>query len=70
MILTKEPNEQLKALHDRMPFILPKEKIDEWINPESTPVNLLKYALTDMVFEPVEETKGQIPNQMSIKYVT
>ena len=70
MILTKEPNEQLKALHDRMPFILPTEKIDEWINPESMPANLIKYALTDMVFEPVEETKGQIPNQMSIKYVT
>ena len=70
VILTKEPSEQIKALHDRMPLILPREKIDEWINPESLPANLLKYAITDMVFEPVEETRGQIPNQMSIKYVT
>ena len=53
-----------------MPLILPSDKIDEWINPDSIPTDLLKYALSDMVVEPVEESKGQIPKQMSIKYVT
>ena len=43
----------------RMPLILPKEKIDEWIQPDIQPESLLPYALTDMIFEKctVEEPK-------------
>ena len=50
-VLTREPSEELKRIHDRMPLILPEEKIDEWIRPDSDPENLLPYALTDMIFE-------------------
>ena len=50
-ILTREPSEDLAQIHDRMPLILPKERIDEWIRPDTKPEELLAYALTDMVME-------------------
>ncbi len=50
-VLTREPSEELRRIHDRMPLILPEEKIDEWIRPDSRPENILPYALTDMIFE-------------------
>ena len=50
-ILTREPSEELRRIHERMPLILPAEKIDDWIRPDSRPEELLTYALTDMVTE-------------------
>ena len=50
-ILTREPSEELAQIHDRMPLILPKEQIDEWIRPNAKPEELLAFALTDMVME-------------------
>ena len=50
-VLTKEPPEDLKAIHDRMPLIFPPERIDEWLRPDSRPEELLRYALTDMTAE-------------------
>ena len=73
VVLTREPGEALRSLHDRMPLILSEDKINAWINPKTNPSTLLQYALTDMVAEKVENEKSdksQIPNQMSIKYVT
>lgn len=51
VILTKEPTAELAKIHDRMPLMLPKEKINEWINPSSKPDDLLQYAISDMVVE-------------------
>ena len=56
-ILTREPSEELAKIHDRMPVILTEDKIDEWINPDSDPNDLLPYVLTDMVFEKAELDK-------------
>ena len=50
-ILTRIPSQELSRLHDRMPVILPAEMIDDWIKPDSNPAELVKDALTDMVFE-------------------
>jgi putative SOS response-associated peptidase YedK len=50
-ILTREPSSELSEIHDRMPLILPKEKIDEWIRPDTRPEDLLSFALTKMVME-------------------
>lgn len=50
-ILTKEPTEQLAKIHNRMPVILPEEKIDLWIQPDADPEAVLKSALTDMICE-------------------
>ena len=54
VILTKEPTEELRQIHDRMPLILPKDKIDAWINPKSIPEDILSYCLSDMVIEKAE----------------
>lgn len=53
VVLTREPSDPLRSIHDRMPFMLPTEYIDEWISPASEPGKLLQYALTDMVIDKV-----------------
>ncbi|MCR5330675.1 MAG: SOS response-associated peptidase [Lachnospiraceae bacterium] len=54
VILTKEPTVQLGRIHDRMPLMLPEDKIDEWINPSTNPETLVYSALSDMVMEKAE----------------
>ena len=54
-VLTREPSEELKEIHDRMPLILPDDAINEWINVNTDPNALLPLSLTDMVFEPAEK---------------
>ena len=54
VVLTREPSEKLLRIHDRMPLILPEERIDEWIRPGSRPEEVLEYALTDMIAEKAE----------------
>ena len=51
VILTREPGEGIRFIHDRMPLILPERLINEWIRPDVKPENLLGEALTEMVFE-------------------
>lgn len=51
VILTREPGEEISFIHDRMPLILPEERIDEWIRPDRDPSGLMGCALTDMIFE-------------------
>ncbi|MBR1742648.1 MAG: SOS response-associated peptidase [Lachnospiraceae bacterium] len=53
VILTKEPADSLQDIHDRMPFLLPEEKIEDWIDPASDPASMLPYAMKDMVMEKV-----------------
>ena len=50
-VLTREPSAELKKLHDRMPLILPEERIGDWIAPDIDPADLLQYSLTDMAIE-------------------
>ena len=52
-VLTREPSEELKKIHDRMPLILPKECVAEWISPSGRPEELVSFALTDMVAEKI-----------------
>ena len=51
VVLTREPAEELRFIHDRMPLILPEQLVDEWIRPGAKPEELVKEALTDMIFE-------------------
>ena len=51
VILTKEPADNLRWLHDRMPVMLPEEMIENWVRPESDPAGLMEHVLTDMVWE-------------------
>ena len=50
-LLSWEPTEYLKIIHDRMPLILPENRNDEWINPLTNPKDILRYSITDMVME-------------------
>jgi len=53
VVLTKEPTAELSKIHDRMPLILPKERIDEWISPASNPDKIIPYALSNMIAEKI-----------------
>ena len=53
-ILTKEPTPEILKIHDRMPLMLPEDKIDEWINPETKPEEIIDFAIKDMVVEKAE----------------
>lgn len=51
VVLTREPGEEIRFIHDRMPLILPEHLINDWIRPDSKPEELLPAALTEMMFE-------------------
>ena len=51
VILTREPTEPIRFIHDRMPFILPDADVDEWIRPGADPNSLVPHALGEMAFE-------------------
>ncbi len=50
VILTREPGEEIRFIHDRMPLIMPEELVNEWIRPDAKPEELLPHALTEMTF--------------------
>ena len=58
VVLTREPGEDIRFIHNRMPLILPEEYVDEWIRPGANPDELLKAALTDVAFEKAEKDGG------------
>ena len=44
--------EQIAHIHDRMPVILPREALSDWLNPKYRGEEILKAAVTDMEFCP------------------
>ena len=55
VVLTREADESIRFIHDRMPLILPEELVDEWIRPDAVPESLAGAALTHMKFEKAAE---------------
>ena len=53
VMLTKEPSDSVSFIHDRMPLVLPEDKISAWINPKTAPGTLLQYSINDMIAEKV-----------------
>ena len=51
VILTREPTEALREIHDRMPLILPRESVGDWIDPRGVPEKMLDLAVTDLIME-------------------
>lgn len=49
VILTREPGESTRFIHDRMPLILPEACVNDWIKPDNRPEDLLGMALTEMI---------------------
>lgn len=49
-VLTREPSDSIRFIHDRMPLILPESRIDEWIAPGTRPESVLPSALTELEY--------------------
>ena len=53
VVLTREPSEEIRFIHDRMPLILPETYVDDWIRPDTKPEEIIKAAQTDILYERV-----------------
>ena len=51
VILTREPCDTIRFIHDRMPLILPQDAAEAWIRPNAKPETLLSRAQQEMIFE-------------------
>lgn len=60
VVLTRETAEEIRFLHDRMPLILPGERIDDWLRPEGDPEKLLHEKCPPVAF--AKETDGPSPD--------
>ena len=50
-VLTKEPVEPIAFIHHRMPVILPKEAMSDWLNPRYNGIEILNAAVEDIRFD-------------------
>ena len=48
-VLTREPSDSVRHIHDRMPLILPGSLIDAWVDPNRRAEDLLGNAVTALV---------------------
>ena len=51
VILTREADEGIRFIHDRMPLIMPDDLVNDWISPDSDPAVLVDKAMTSMMAE-------------------
>ena len=51
VVLTTAPSPTLSEIHDRMPVLLPKEQITEWIRPKTNPSEILPYMIKETSIE-------------------
>lgn len=49
-VLTRTPPSEIAAIHHRMPVILPREALSDWLNPRYRAEEILKAAVTDLEF--------------------
>lgn len=49
-ILTREPAESIRFIHDRMPVLLSHDAADAWLNPKEPADEILRTAITDVSF--------------------
>ena len=50
VVLTREPADSIRFIHDRMPLLLSEDYLSSWLAPTTNPVGLLQHAITDMTF--------------------
>ena len=53
-IITTEPNDLLKPIHDRMPVILKSEDFDHWLTPEEHPGDYFQHLIKPYPAEEME----------------
>lgn len=59
-VITRDSAGACSEIHDRMPLILPKEKIGEWVSPDTDPQSLLPFVLTEME---IKKDESQDPSR-------
>ena len=60
-VLTRESAAPVRTIHDRMPVMLGKENLKEWIRPDGDPRSIAERALTNMVMEKAKDYPEPIP---------
>ncbi|MBQ9910555.1 MAG: SOS response-associated peptidase [Lachnospiraceae bacterium] len=50
-VLTRDAEGEMKRIHDRMPVILPRTLIAEWVRPDGSPEHVISKALRDVIAE-------------------
>ena len=54
-VITRESVAPVSNIHNRMPLILGKESLSEWIRPDGDPRSIAEKALTNMVMEKAKD---------------
>ncbi len=65
-VLTREAVVPVSNIHDRMPLILGKDSLSEWIRPNGDPNRIAKTALTKMIMEKAADYPESKPEFMRI----
>lgn len=50
VVLTREPADSIRFIHDRMPLLLSEDHLSSWLAPTINPADFLPHAITDMTF--------------------
>ena len=50
-VITREAVEPVRSIHDRMPLMLKKEDVRDWVRPNTSPSGITERALTDVIME-------------------
>ena len=66
VVITRESVEPVSSIHDRMPLILGKDSLREWVRPDGDPRSIVKKALTNMVMEKAVDYPEPKPEFMQI----
>ncbi len=65
-VLTREAVDPVSSIHDRMPLILGKDSLRDWIRPNGDPNSIMKKALTKMIMEKAKDYPEPLPSFMQI----
>ena len=63
-VLTRESVAPVSDIHDRMPLILGKESLNDWIRPNGDPQSVAKKALTMMIMGKAKDYPEPKPDFM------
>ena len=67
-VLTRQSVAPVSEIHDRMPLILAKDDLNEWINKDSDPRNVAKKAVTNLVMEKAIDYPDPNPAFMQLEF--
>ena len=66
-VLTRDAVDPVRTIHDRMPVMLGKENLKEWIRPDGDPRSIAERALTNMVMEKAKDYPEPKPAWMQVQ---